>query len=860
MAERTMYIIYDNDGQIKLKNIYEIVVQGSNNATEIFVAFDDLTPPAFALSAYFKLPDNSSILVDPTSVAATREINGKTYYGRVITFDKSITSLTGLVKMNLVASPVSSDDSILREVSYVVYFTVDEGISDDEVAMMSTQQLQNLIDSIERNVQNDETILKIVGSSAPTSTTGYQNGQCMFVCSADHSFAKLYQVNGSSWQEIFDFNDHYTKSQIDGFITTLNNRITSEVNTINGKLATKVDKTTTINGHALGSDVVITKADVGLGNVDNISAATMKSNFTGSIANGNTGFVTGGMVYTALLGKSKVTGEVNAYGRWSALTIDGVRHLIGGDGSVGMTYQVVDELPATGEIGIIYLVPAEEESENNVYNEYIWLTPQDTGEESGRYELIGSTATDLSNYVTNTDFEKIVNDIGDEYNPLQTYNTGSYSIHDNTLYRCNTDNTTGTWDSSKWTAVKIANEFVDKSSAQTIPGVKTFENRININDETSTIITDNDWHIVARANYNFYLGRGTNDYFLWQTGLFAPTNFQNVGADLGSSAQPWRRLYLTDEAYLNGIYPTGNTKNGFTYTPSSFTWNINANFCPLSDDLRNLGASASRWKDAYFSGQVYAQNTFNVINASDISNNTLTQAQYDLITNGKPTLIKGQIGNYNNAIIFGLSDQTTIYCFNIVGTDGYGQSDYGNITLNKSTKSLSYISTYRLYINQNGVYLSSLRNVNGISIPSYPSSPAIPQNFNYLTNNTLAYEKVTKYNSLYEYASNSTTQLEYETINNISISADTTYTLATAPSGTYPEYKGYISNSSGSSKTITLPTSVTKIKASSSLTVVQPTISGGSVTSAGTVAIPDGSYVEFSCSNGLFLALDWNEQ
>lgn len=44
----------------------------------------------------------------------------------------------------------------------------------------------------------------------------------------------------------------------------------------------------------------VTKEQVGLGNVDNTSDATKKSNFTGSIANGNTGFVTGGAVHTAL--------------------------------------------------------------------------------------------------------------------------------------------------------------------------------------------------------------------------------------------------------------------------------------------------------------------------------------------------------------------------------------------------------------------------------------------------------------------------------------------------------------------------------------------------------------------------------
>ena len=42
------------------------------------------------------------------------------------------------------------------------------------------------------------------------------------------------------------------------------------------------------------------RTNIGLGNVDNTSDATKKTNFTGSIASGNTGFVTGGDVYSAL--------------------------------------------------------------------------------------------------------------------------------------------------------------------------------------------------------------------------------------------------------------------------------------------------------------------------------------------------------------------------------------------------------------------------------------------------------------------------------------------------------------------------------------------------------------------------------
>lgn len=54
------------------------------------------------------------------------------------------------------------------------------------------------------------------------------------------------------------------------------------------------------------------------------------------------------------------------------------------------TYTVVNELPETGEEKTIYLVPKPGEG-NDVHDEYIWV--------NGAYELIGTTAVDLSNYL-----------------------------------------------------------------------------------------------------------------------------------------------------------------------------------------------------------------------------------------------------------------------------------------------------------------------------------------------------------------------------------------------------------------------------------------------------------------------------
>ena len=66
-------------------------------------------------------------------------------------------------------------------------------------------------------------------------------------------------------------------------------------------------------------------------------------------------------------------------------------YMLGKKSGAGAKYIVVDELPQTGEEGIIYLVPKTTSKTNNVYNEYMYI--------DSTWELIGDTQADLSNYV-----------------------------------------------------------------------------------------------------------------------------------------------------------------------------------------------------------------------------------------------------------------------------------------------------------------------------------------------------------------------------------------------------------------------------------------------------------------------------
>ena len=57
-------------------------------------------------------------------------------------------------------------------------------------------------------------------------------------------------------------------------------------------------------------------------------------------------------------------------------------------------FRIVNALPSVGEANLIYLVPAEQPSESDLFEEWVW---------TDKWERIGSAKIDLSNYATKTE-------------------------------------------------------------------------------------------------------------------------------------------------------------------------------------------------------------------------------------------------------------------------------------------------------------------------------------------------------------------------------------------------------------------------------------------------------------------------
>lgn len=117
-----------------------------------------------------------------------------------------------------------------------------------------------------------------------------------------------------------------------------------------------------------------------------------------------------------------------------------------------LVFQLVDSLPQTGVENVIYLVPNNGEG-NNVKDEYMWI--------NNAWELIGTTACDLSGYYTSTQVDNLLNGKADKATTL-----AGYGIAD------------------AYTKTEVDNKLVGKADASSVytkeDANKTFETIANV--------------------------------------------------------------------------------------------------------------------------------------------------------------------------------------------------------------------------------------------------------------------------------------------------------------------------------------------------------------------------------------------
>lgn len=70
-------------------------------------------------------------------------------------------------------------------------------------------------------------------------------------------------------------------------------------------------------------------------------------------------------------------------------------------GITGIQFSIVEQLPATGVVGTIYLVSKAVTATGNIYTEWIYV--------NNKWETLGDTTVDLSDYLKKTDVSALTN-------------------------------------------------------------------------------------------------------------------------------------------------------------------------------------------------------------------------------------------------------------------------------------------------------------------------------------------------------------------------------------------------------------------------------------------------------------------
>lgn len=190
---------------------------------------------------------------------------------------------------------------------------------------------------------------------------------------------------------------------------------------------------------------------------------------------------------------------VNYYKKNETYTKQEVNSLIGQISTISIL--VVDQLPITGESNVIYLVPSENPKVKNEKDEFIWT--------NNKWEQIGSTAIDLSNYYTKAEVNQLLAniDLSDYYTKSQIDSllrnlnipTKLSELEEDTTHRVVTDTEKETWNNKS----NFSGAYNDTTGKPAITHtVATIENRVVTLSEVTTTV-ENTQALLNYGAFNF---------------------------------------------------------------------------------------------------------------------------------------------------------------------------------------------------------------------------------------------------------------------------------------------------------------------------------------------------------------------
>lgn len=167
-------------------------------------------------------------------------------------------------------------------------------------------------------------------------------------------------------------------------------------------LTTKTDKTTT--------QQIQTKLDTVEQGANKYVLPTASSSTLGGIKVGNNltiSYVVSGTPDTTYenatgtkAGLMSTTDKIKLDNSWTSTQAQqAINEAVGS--VVGVSFEIVTNLPTTGTPGTIYLIAHSHSDNQDIYDEYVWIDAQK------KFEKIGNTDVDISGYLLKTDIGEI---------------------------------------------------------------------------------------------------------------------------------------------------------------------------------------------------------------------------------------------------------------------------------------------------------------------------------------------------------------------------------------------------------------------------------------------------------------------